>query len=81
MFSHSYDPVLENNTGEFGDKFVDFYHLASNIVNQLKSKDFATIKQRCQVAADHNQKLLAQMQANWPADFAKWLPGVIEKIK
>jgi hypothetical protein len=81
VFSHAYDSVLENNTGEFGDKFVDFYHLASNIVDQLKSKDFATINQRCQAAATHNQKLLAQMQANWPADFAKWLPGVIEKIK
>jgi hypothetical protein len=25
--------------------------------------------------------LLAQMQSNWSGDFAKWLPGVIEKIK
>jgi hypothetical protein len=37
--------------------------------------------QRCEQAAQHNQNLLAQMQSNWPEDFAKWLPGVIEKIK
>lgn len=81
IFAHAYDPMTENNTGAFGDKIVDFYHLASTAVNQLKSKDFTAIKQRCQTAANHNQKLLAQMQANWPADFANWLPSVIEKIK
>jgi hypothetical protein len=81
IFSHAYDPMTENNTSAFGDKIVDFYHLASTTVNQLKSKDFAVIKQRCLAAAEHNQKLLTQMQANWPADFAKWLPSAIEKIK
>jgi hypothetical protein len=37
--------------------------------------------EQCQAAADHNQKLLAQMQRQWPEDFANWLPQLISKLQ
>jgi hypothetical protein len=32
-------------------------------------------------AATHNQQLLAQMQRQWPGDFAQWLPEAIAKLQ
>jgi hypothetical protein len=81
LAAHNYDYQLERDTGEFGDKMVDFVRNGDESVTAMKKQSFDQIKRRCQQAATHNQKLLAQMQANWPADFANWLPSVIEKIK
>ena len=81
LFDHAYDARLENELAKFGDKLVDFYHLAATCVDKLKTKNFDTIKQRCQQAADHNQSRLAEMQVAWPMDFANWLPTAIDKIK
>jgi len=81
LVNHDYDYQLEKQTREFGDKMVDFVNNANQTVDQFKTLPWHELSQRCQTAAKHNQKLLAQMQANWPADFANWLPSVIEKIK
>jgi hypothetical protein len=81
IVDHKYDYMDELCNGQFGDKIVDFIQLGSTIVNQMKEMDFVQLQARCKQAAEHNQKLLAHMQQQWPSDFSTWLPGVIEKIK
>jgi len=81
LIAHTYDYELEKDTGEFGDKMVDFIREGHDAVEKFKTMPWDTLSQRCQQAAQHNQKLLAQMQTNWPTDFAKWLPAVIDHIK
>lgn len=81
LVAHNYDYELEKETGEFGDKMVDFVREGHDAVERFKAMPWNELCQRCEQAAQHNQNLLAQMQSNWPNDFAKWLPGVIEKIK
>ena len=81
LVQHRTDFNLEKQTGEFGDRMVDFVRDGHESVEAMKQLPFEQVNLRCQQAAQHNQKLLAQMQTNWPTDFAKWLPGVIEKIK
>jgi len=81
LVDHTYDHRVENELGKFGDKLVDFYYLATTCVDKLKTQDFDTIKNRCLAAANHNQKLLAKMQSQWPVDLSQWLVQAIEKIK
>lgn len=81
LIDHRYDYQLEKETGEFGDKMVDFVLNGHEAVNKFKEMPWDKLSQRCQTAASHNQQLLAKMQASWPVDFADWLPSVIEKIK
>lgn len=81
LVAHNYDYQLERDTGEFGDKMVDFVRNGDESVTAMKKQSFDQIKQRCQQAATHNQQLLASMKQNWPLDFARWWPGVLEKIK
>jgi hypothetical protein len=81
LIQHRYDYELENNTGTFGDKMVDFVREAHDAVESFKQMPWDKLSQRCQSAAAHNQKLLANMQSNWPDDFARWLPGLVSSIK
>ena len=81
LVAHNYDYALEKDTGEFGDKMVDFVREGHDAVERFKTMPWNELCQRCKQAAQHNQNLLAQMQTNWPGDFAKWLPGVVDKIK
>jgi hypothetical protein len=81
IIDHKYDYMDELCTGQFGDKIVDFIQLGSTMVTRMKEMDVGQLQDRCKQAADHNQKLLTQMQQQWPSDFSTWLPGVIEKIK
>ena len=81
LVDHKYDYQLEKDNRQYGDKVVDFVNSADSAVAKFKAMPWAELNQRCQAAAAHNQQLLAHMQVSWPADFAQWLPGVIEKIK
>jgi hypothetical protein len=60
---------------------VDFIFEGHDAVEKFKAMPWPELSQRCEQAAQHNQTLLAQMQSNWPIDFANWWPSVIEKIK
>jgi len=60
---------------------VDFVRDGHESVEAMKQLPFEQVKQRCQAAANHNQQQLATMKQNWPADFAKWWPQVVEQIK
>jgi len=81
LIAHNYDYALEKDNGEFGDKMVDFVREGHDAVELFRTMPWDQLSHRCQKAARHNQNLLAQMQANWPSDFAQWWPQVIEKIK
>lgn len=81
LVNHRYDDIIENHTTEYGDKMIEYIFEADSAATEMQSKSFAEIKDRCKQAAEHNQRLLSSMQKQWPADFATWLPSVIEKIK
>lgn len=81
MVTHRTDFNLEKQTGEFGDRMVDFVRDAHESVEAMKLLPFEQVQQRCQAAADHNQKLLAKMKQSWPGDFASWWAQVVERIK
>ena len=76
LVDHSYDSNLH-----------DEYKIKKYIESSLKSQEYLQtldpikLKQRCKQAAEHNQKILQQMQQSWPTDFALWLPGALEKIQ
>jgi len=78
LVTHKYDSMIENRTAAYGDKMVDFLFEAVENTQQFQQKD---ITDRCAQAADNNIALLRSMQQQWPADFAAWWPGVLEKIK
>ena len=81
LVKHRTDFNLEKQTGEFGDRMVDFVRDAHESVEAMKQLPFEQVQQRCQAAADHNQQLLAKMKQAWPADFAQWWAQVVERIK
>ena len=59
------------------------YFIKLNIQNyhKIKELDQHQLSARCQTAATHNQQLLAQLQRQWPVDFAQWLPNTIAKLQ
>lgn len=81
LVGHHYDSIIENHSAEYGDKMIEYVFDAVKATSLMQDKPFNELKQRCEQAAAHNQKLLATMQQQWPADFAAWLPKVIEQIK
>lgn len=81
IITHRYDPMIENRTAAYGDKMVDFLFEATESVQRLQSEEFETVSKRCQQASENNQQLLAMMRYNWPRDFARWWPTVLEKIQ
>lgn len=81
IIDHKYDSAIELKTATWGDKLTDFVFESIDIVNRFQQKDQARLKTRCIEAAEHNQKLLAEMQKAWPGDFAAWLPTLLDKLK
>ena len=81
LVNHRSDFTLEKQTGEFGDRMVDFVRDGDESVAAMKTQPFEQVKQRCLAAAEHNRRLLAKMKSAWSMDFITWWPQVIEKIK
>jgi hypothetical protein len=81
IVTHRYDSMIENRTAAYGDKMVDFLFEATENVQSLQGQDRDIVSQRCQQAAERNQQLLAMMRYNWPRDFARWWPSVLEQIQ
>lgn len=81
LVDHRYDSIIENHTAAYGDKMIEYIFEADRAATEMQAKPFTEVKARCEQAAQHNQKLLAEMQQQWPVDFATWLPNVIEQIK
>ena len=76
LVDHLYDLNLHDNSKI--KKYIESSRLSQEYLQTL---DPVTIMNRYKHAAEHNQKILQQMQQIWPADFARWLPGAIEKIQ
>lgn len=81
VVDHSYDSLTQGNTMHGHGKISEFIKLNMQNYQNIKNSDQPNLAVRCQTAATHNQQLLAQMQRQWPADFAQWLPKMIAKLQ
>lgn len=67
---------------EVENKISIFNWKSLEIVKSLKELGVSAVKQRCEQAAQHNQKLLAEMKNCWDQDFPMWietLPNLLAK--
>ena len=53
-------------------------YLGEKTFESLKKQNFENIKQRCQIAADANQKLLSKMKSTMFNDFEQWLENTFK---
>ena len=81
VVDHSYDSLTQSNTMYGHGKISEFVKLNIQNYHNIKNLDQTKLAVRCQTAATHNQQLLAQLQRQWPADFAQWLPNTIAKLQ
>lgn len=81
VVDHSYDSLTQSNTMYGHEKISEFVKLNIQNYHNIKNLDQRKLATRCQVAATHNQQLLAHLQRQWPADFAQWLPKMIAKLQ
>ena len=79
LIDHRYNNVYQDHQHGL-EKIKAYISSSIDAYNQLKNGNFDQIKERCLQAAHHNQQLLAQLQQQWPLDFANWLPGIVEQI-
>lgn len=81
VVDHSYDSLTQSNTMYGHGKITEFVKLNIQNYHNIKNSDQVKLAVRCHAAATHNQQLLAQMQRQWPVDFADWLPNTIAKLQ
>jgi len=80
IVDHSYDQCVQDNWP--GRNKITNYILTSMVnYHRIQQIDPAVLAARCTQAAKHNQQRLATMRAQWPGDFAQWLPGVIAQLE
>jgi hypothetical protein len=80
VVDHSYDQYVQDNWP--GRNKMANYILASlSNYHRIQQIDAAVLAARCKQAAEHNQQRLATLRAQWPGDFAQWLPGVIAQLE
>ena len=72
---NAYDRLkaVENRVGIF------MWH-ALNLSRSNASKGIDSLQQRCQQAAEHNRKLLQDMQRAWPGDFQQWQQTLLTQL-
>jgi len=83
IIDHSYNTLTQPDSfNRFnGIKKIRTYIDSSiGIYKKLVVMDVQHLKTRCEQAAEHNQQHLANLQKQWPQDFANWLPTAISKI-
>jgi hypothetical protein len=56
---------VENKIGIFVWKSLE-------VIKDLKNRDFAELKLRCEKAATYNRELLKMYKHHWPAEFEQW---------
>lgn len=81
LVKHRTDFNIERQTGEFGDRMVDFVRDGHESAEAMKQLPFDHLQQRCQQAADHNQQLLQKLKQQWPSDFAQWWSQTVKEIQ
>jgi hypothetical protein len=80
IVDHSYDNLTQDDTVYGHGKISEFVRLNIQNYQNLTTYDQQLVT-RCQTAALHNQQLLAQMQQQWPQNFANWLHSTIAKLQ
>lgn len=75
MIDHSYDKWWHQG------KTQKFWRHAQVVLDGLKNIGVRRVRMRCQRAAMHNQNLLQALKRQWPSDFARYLPGVIQNLQ
>lgn len=79
ILCHDYD--ADNHDSPCNQqKIKSFVNSSLTNYNKLRSFDFNTVKISCTRAANHNQLLLQKLQKNWPFEFAKVLPSILEHV-
>jgi hypothetical protein len=81
IVDHSYDTEQQNNSVNGHNKIASFISKGIQNYHNVRQMNQTVLVEQCQTAAIHNQKLLAKMQRQWPADFANWLPQIISKLQ
>lgn len=81
VVDHGYDNLTQGDTKYGHGKISKFIKLNIQNYHNIKNSDQPNLAVRCMKAATHNQQLLAQMQRQWPGDFAQWLPEAIAKLQ
>ena len=81
VVDHAYDILTQGNTMYGHGKIFEFVKINIQNYHNITQLDQNKLAARCQTAAVHNQQLLAQMQRQWPGDFAQWLPEAIAKLQ
>ena len=80
IVDHSYDQYVQDNWPG-NAKIANYISTSIDNYQRIKQLDADVLAARCKQAAKHNQQLLATMRAQWPASFARWLPGVIAQLE
>jgi hypothetical protein len=80
IVDHSYDQYVQDDWP--GCRKIANY-ISTGLANyhRIQQIDAVVLAARCAQAAEHNQQRLATMRAQWPGDFAQWLPGVIAQLE
>ena len=81
IVNHRYDTIIENKTAAYGDKLVEWIFSGADTFTRLSEMDRTELRHRCLTAARNNQAVLENMSQRWPAEFAAWLPQVIDHIR
>jgi hypothetical protein len=80
IVDHSYDQYVQDDWPGHS-KMANY--ISTSLVNyqRIQQTDASVLAARCAQAAEHNQQRLATMRAQWPGDFARWLPEVIVQLE
>lgn len=81
IVDHSYNNMLQAGSPDGVQKIRQFIAASIDAQNKLAKMDFDKLKARCVKAAEHNQKLLAEMKNRWTTDFVTWLPSVLKQLE
>jgi hypothetical protein len=76
IVDHSYDRLLEAQ-----HKMPNFVGCARQTILHLKSLDWQQVQSRCQIAAFHNQMLLADLARIWGENRNVWLQQLARDIR
>jgi len=80
IVDHSYDRYVQDDwPGR--NKMANYISTSLSNYHRIQQIDAAVLAARCKQAAEHNQQRLAALRAQWPGDFALWLPGVIAQLE
>lgn len=76
IVDHKYDQLFETQ-----NKMAIFVDSAKETIAQVKSLPWSQVKLRCQIAAVHNQTLLANLANEWQAAQHTWLQQLGQDIR